>query len=259
MKIGVMDSGVGGLTVVKELQKMLPDEEFVYYGDSANCPYGNKTKEEVIQLAERTIQFLSDKKVDIVCIACNTISTVIDDLQKNRTLPLLSIIRPVARYVALESTLTQVGVIATVDTIASKAYPTEINQLNPTIAVFGQGSTTLAALIEQGNFTSDQISIEVKNEVTRLEQQQPVADIILGCTHYPIVENVFQSLYPKLHFINPAYYQALAVKNMATQQQWPRAPKQSAEFYTSENVATFNSIINHLGIPTDGNVQQLSL
>lgn len=259
MKIGVMDSGVGGLTVIKELQKMLPNEEFIYYGDSANCPYGNKTKEEVIQLAERIIQFLNSKQVDIICIACNTISTVINELRANRDLPLLSIIYPVARFVALESALTQVGVIATVDTIDSKAYPIEINELNPNIAVFGQGSPRLAALIEQGNFTNEKISIEVKNEVDHLQQQELVQDVILGCTHYPIVENVFHSLYPSLHFINPAYYQALTVQKMALKQKLATAPKQITEFYTSGDTTTFTSILTHLGILTNGHVYQLSL
>ena len=182
--IGVMDSGIGGLTVVRELQRILPGEDIIYFGDSANCPYGNKTADQIFELSCHMLQFLGSNGVKCAAVACNTISTMAERLRPCFDFRIISIVEEAAKYVIREK-LSSVGLIGTEFTVASGKYAELIHQGNPDCHVVGKGSPLLAAL---------------------------------GCTHYPIVEENFHECYPQLHLINPALEQANAVKAYLAEQ-----------------------------------------
>ena len=199
--IGVMDSGIGGLTVVRELQRILPGEDIIYFGDSANCPYGNKTSDQIFELSSHMLQFLGDNGVKCTAIACNTISTMADRLRPCFDYKIVSIVEEAAKYVLREH-LKSVGLIAG----------------DPECKVVGKGSPLLAALVDRGDFNQHDINTEIRTQVDNILAREKVENLILGCTHYPIVEENFHECYPEMHLINPALEQANAVKAYLTEQ-----------------------------------------
>ena len=215
--IGVMDSGIGGLTVVRELQRILPGEDIIYFGDSANCPYGNKTSEQIFELSRNMLQFLGDNGVKCTAIACNTISTLADRLRPCFDYKIVSIVEEAAKYVVREK-LTSVGLIATEFTVASGKYAELIHKDAPECKVIGKGSPLLAALVDRGDFNQHDINTEIRTQVDNILAREKVENLILGCTHYPIVEENFRECYPDMKLINPALEQANAVKAYLAEQ-----------------------------------------
>ncbi len=210
--IGVMDSGIGGLTVVRELQRLLPGEDIIYFGDSANCPYGNKTGDQIFELSRHMLEFLGSREVKCVAIACNTISTLVDRLRPCFGFRIVSIVEEAAKYVVREQ-LPSVGLIGTEFTVASGKYDELIHQGSPACRVVGKGSPLLAALVDRGDFNQEEIDREIRTQVDVILSREPVGHLILGCTHYPIVEENFRRCYPQLELINPALEQAKAVRD----------------------------------------------
>ncbi len=215
--IGVMDSGIGGLTVVRELQRLLPGEDIIYFGDSANCPYGNKTGDQIFDLSCHMLEFLGSRQVKCVAIACNTISTMVDRLRPRFDFRIVSIVEEAAKYVVDEK-LPAVGLIGTEFTVASGKYDELIHQGNPACHVVGKGSPLLAALVDRGDFNQEEIDREIRTQVDVILSREQVGHLILGCTHYPIVEENFRRCYPQLQLINPALEQAKAVKEYLASQ-----------------------------------------
>ena len=215
--IGVLDSGLGGLTVVRELERILPNESIVYFGDNANCPYGNRTKEDILNLTLSMLDFLQKKGVKVVAVACNTISVLIDELRKHYDFPIVSIIEEACKYTAKEN-IEQVGVFATEFTINQGLYKTLIGRLRPSTRVYGVSSRTLAALIDDGRFYDPATDAEISSMLNKMQNEcRDVKHIMLGCTHYPIVQDIFEKAAPDINFINPAAVQAEAVKALLTE------------------------------------------
>ena len=215
--IGVMDSGIGGLTVVKELQRILPGEDIIYFGDSANCPYCNKISDQIFDLSCHMLRFLGGNGVKCTAIACNTISTMADRLRPCFDYQIISIVEEAAQYVIREK-LRSVGLIATEFTVASGKYAELIHKGNPDCHVIGKGSPLLAALVDRGDFNQHDINLEITTQVDNILSREKVENLILGCTHYPIVEENFRQCYPGMNLINPALEQANAVKAYLTGQ-----------------------------------------
>ena len=250
--IGVIDSGVGGLTVVKELQRLLPGENLVYYGDSANCPYGNRSQDEIVSLTCRMLKFLQKENVKLVAVACNTISTIIDQFQADFPFPIIGIVQPASQKIAKEN-LDVVGIIATAFTIKTGVYQDLIHQYNPSMKVYGEGSPNLAALIDQGKYEGKEITDEVSLHVKKLlEQDRNIKHIILGCTHYPIVTNTFQEVSPSgMTFINPAVEQAQAVHDYLKSKDLLNVfDKGSLRIFTSGIASPYDALVKRLGIKT---------
>ncbi len=211
--IGVIDSGVGGLTVVKELQKLLPQENIIYFGDNANVPYGNRSEEEIAKLTRAMIDYLIEKDVKLVAVACNTISTIIEKYFTDYEIPIVSIIAPAADYV-VDNKLDEVGVIATKFTVQTGAYDNLIHKKDNSVEVISEGSAELATLVDSANFTDDQVRQLVSLHMKNILSKKDLKDIILGCTHYPIVVDKFQEFGPGINFINPAYEQVLYIDKL---------------------------------------------
>ena len=249
-KIGVLDSGVGGLTVVKELEALLPNEDIIYFGDNKNCPYGNRTAENIIELAHSTIGFLRGCGVKAVVIACNTTSSLIDRFAGDYSFPIFSIIKPACLYVAA-SHLPAVGVLATELTIKTGTYERLIHAENPNIEVFNMASRNLAALIDCGEFDIDAITDDISEHLCALLAQHPLKHIIHGCTHYPIVNDIFKAIAPQVEFINPAKEQAAAVAGYLSAHKLLNPQSgHSFDIYTSGSRAVYSAVLERIGIKT---------
>jgi glutamate racemase len=186
--IGVFDSGIGGLTVVAEIARQLPNEEIVYFGDTARLPYGPKSKETVTQFAIQDTEFLLAQGVKMVVVACNTASSVaIDRLSELYDAPIVGVIAPGA-LAAVSSTLTgKVGVIGTEGTIASHAYLREIRRLDRDVQVLEKSCPLFVPLAEEG-WTEREVTLVIAHEYLIPLRDAGIDVVVLGCTHYPILK-----------------------------------------------------------------------
>ena len=190
--IGVFDSGIGGLTVVKRLASTLPAEDVVYFGDTARVPYGSKSNTTVVEYSIQDTKFLINKNVKAVVVACNTASSVaLDQLKKNFDLPIIGMINPGA-LLAISSTKNgRIGVIGTRATIDNKAYSNEIKRIEPSITVFEKACPLFVPLAEEG-WINHKAAFEIAEEYLRELRDLKIDTLVLGCTHYPILSGIIQ-------------------------------------------------------------------
>lgn len=182
--IGVMDAGLGGYTVVKELQRLLPKEDIIFYGEGKNQPYGNRSQEEILHLTRQCLDYLKDKQVKVVAVACNTISTLIDAYQPYYDFKIFSIVKAGSDD-AVAMGLNQVGVLSTMFTAESGCYERLIQQERPETKVYAQGCPMLARIIEDGGFDQKRIDEELKKTLGHLAAEHPDLDaLILECTNF---------------------------------------------------------------------------
>lgn len=209
--IAVFDSGVGGLTVYKKLKEVLPNEDYIYFGDLKNCPYGQKTKQQLINLTSDIFNFFKLEDVKAVVMACNTTSANVYDEYKNAfDYKLYPIIQTCAKVIS-ELPIKKLGVFATSATISSGAYKREINRYNKDIEVFEMSCPGWVQIVE-GNKQNDDLSVElIKENMDKMLKNNP-DKIILGCTHYPFLLDVLSTFAPRDMFIDPAEYFANYIK-----------------------------------------------
>lgn len=200
--IGIFDSGIGGLTVLKELEEKLPEENFIYLGDTLNFPYGDKTKEEIIRFSKKNIEYLINQNVKLVVIACGTATSQSLDIMKEIfDIPIIGIIEPTVDYVE-KLNLEKIGVIATTGTIRSGAWEKNLKQKMPEIEVINKACPLLASIAEEGRATSKE-SLNAIHEYMQIFKENNVDTIILGCTHYPIYDEIIQKEFSnKVNLIN---------------------------------------------------------
>lgn len=243
--IGVMDSGAGGLTVAACIHRLLPHEDIAYFGDSANCPYGNRSGDEIFSLSCRMIDRLLEKNVKCVAIACNTISTISGRLcLAYPGLKIISIVEAASGRIGKLS-LPSVGLYATNFTVASGMYEKLIHEINPGCSVYAAGASNLAGMIEHGA-SGKEIEAEIKDGVSRILAQDSTDSLILGCTHFPIVSEVFHRLYPRLNLIDPAVYQAEAVRDYLGENGLLNISGGSVEIESSGSSEALESVFNTL-------------
>ncbi|WP_164509107.1 glutamate racemase [Clostridium rectalis] len=244
--IGVLDSGVGGLTTVKELQNLLPKENIIYFGDNKNVPYGNKSKEEIIKLTRNMIEFLIDNNVKIIAVACNTISTIIDYVSMDYDVEIIKVIDPVVYNIKNTLKKDKVGLIATNFTVKSGYYDKMLGD----IKVYGKGLSNLAGMIDSGSVTREEVIEEIKPSMDEIITTGGVDTVVLGCTHYPIVKHIFEEIYPNTNFINPALQQAEAIKKYLEKNNLLKDndDKNSFKIYTSGDINQYKNIINLLDL-----------
>jgi glutamate racemase len=188
--IGVFDSGLGGLTVVKELMRQLPEEEIVYFGDTARVPYGTKSKEAIIRFSIENTKVLLRHKVKMVVVACNSSTSYALKILRNQFhLPIIGVIKPGVRKALTTTRNGRVGVIATNATINSEAYEKEIHRQNSKIHVKGQACPLFVPLVEEGWFEKP-VTFDVAKEYMSSLKKFGVDTLILGCTHYPLLKSV---------------------------------------------------------------------
>ena len=247
-KIGIIDSGVGGLTVAKEFRRLLAEENIIYLGDNKNVPYGNKTEEEIYILTKKMIDFLIEKDVKLIAVACNTISSILDKYFLDSKVPIVSIIKPVTDYVDRKK-LKSVGVMATKFTIESEIYEELLNQKNKDIIVVSESFPKLAQTIDRGDYTKQEISEMIEIHMDNILEKWPVQDIILACTHYPIVLDVFKTISPHIRFINPAYEQTRYIDNLMKEMDIKSGEKDSLfEIFTTGKKSVYEKLLKTLSI-----------
>jgi len=192
--IGVFDSGLGGLTVVKELMHQLPSEDVVYFGDTARVPYGTKSRESIVRFSRENVSLLLKRKVKMVVVACNTSSSVaLPVLRDSFPVPVVGVIAPGVRK-AVEVTRTKrVGIIATSATIHSQEYTREIRRLSPSLKVITQACGLFVPLVEEGWFKNATTTMIAEQYLSKMKKAK-VDTLILGCTHYPLLKSVIKKV-----------------------------------------------------------------
>lgn len=239
--IGFFDSGVGGLTVLNKVKKILPNEKFIYYGDTLHVPYGEKSKEQLIKYSDSILKFFESRNCKAVVMACNTTSSVIyDDIKGKYNLKLYPIVQSVAKILA-ELPIERLGVFATRATINSNVYPREIAKYNPKMKVFGMHCPQWVKIVENNTLTNlDSIAV-IKNDLDNMLLNSP-QKIVLGCTHYPFLVPVLSKFADKDLFIDPAIYFADYIKNdLEASNLLTSENKACEEFFVSSEPAKFMS------------------
>lgn len=248
--IGVLDAGFGGYTVVKELQRIVPQESIVFYGDGKNQPYGNRQREEIVHLTKQCLSFLQKKEVKVVAVGCNTISTLIDEYQNDFPFKIFSIVRA-GSDALIQQHPKKVIMLSTMFTAQSGCYERYIHAECPDIEVIPQGSKWLARLIEDGDFNKRKIAEELKASLGHAVELHPDVDtLILGCTHFPLVKDIIMELYPQFtHLINPAAVQAQQVKEYLEKSDL-LSDNGTGDFqiYTTSDCAVYTRLANVVGL-----------
>ncbi|KDE46474.1 glutamate racemase [Geobacillus sp. CAMR12739] len=185
--IGVIDSGVGGLTVAKEIMRQLPKEQIIYLGDTARCPYGPRPVEEVRRFTWQMIDYLRQYPLKMLVIACNTATAVaLDDVRAKLDIPVLGVIHPGARAALKATRRGHIGVIGTIGTIRSRAYEKALQSINPRVQVESLACPKFVPLVESGDFEGQEAMAIVAESLAPL-RPLPIDVLILGCTHYPLL------------------------------------------------------------------------
>ena len=205
LPIGLFDSGVGGLTVLREVARQLPQESTVYFGDTARVPYGSKSRDVISRFSLEIAQFLLQEKVKMIVVACNTASAfALASLRARFDVPMIGVIEPGAQAALSMTKSGRVGVIGTEGTIESQAYSEAIHRLKADIQVFGQACPLIVPLVEEG-WLEKPIALEIVKEYLVPLLANQIDTLVLGCTHYPLLKDLLTSVSgPDVHLIDSA-------------------------------------------------------
>ena len=243
--IGVFDSGVGGMTVLKELMKTLPNENFVYFGDTKRFPYGSKSKESIIELTKNGIEFLISKGMKLVVIACGTAtSQALEEVKDLYNIPIVGVITPTVNYIK-ETGKKQIGVIATAGTIRSKGWENAIINAIDDANVQSIACPLLAPMVEEG-WNDNKIAELAINEY--LQPFNKIDLLILGCTHYPLLTKVIRKkIGNNVEIINIGEHVAKETKNiLSDRNEVAQNKKQELDIYLTETECKFNEVASKL-------------
>jgi glutamate racemase len=191
--IGIFDSGIGGLTVARAIERLLPHHPFIYFGDTARTPYGTKSAQVIIDYSLRNAEFLLQKGADVIVIGCNSASSVAtESLRQEFRVPVFEVIGPAAEQAVAYSSHGRIGVIGTRATIRSGIYEKTIGKLNPAYQVFSESCPLLVPLVEEGWTNRQESKMIIRRYLHPLKNKQ-IDTLILGCTHYPLLKNLIQA------------------------------------------------------------------
>ena len=190
--IGIFDSGVGGLTVMRKLIQGMPEENIIYFGDTARVPYGNKSKETIIHYTRQIVRFLESQNVKAIVIACNTASAyALDDIRKETEIPIIGVIEPGAYAAAAATRNGKIGIIGTYATIHSGAYESFLSQINPDFEIYKQACPLFVPFVEEGLFEDDLTDQIIARYLTDIKGEN-IDTLLLGCTHYPLIKTAIE-------------------------------------------------------------------
>lgn len=213
--IGVFDSGIGGLTVLKEIMEQLPGEDIIYFGDTARIPYGTRSKETVIKYVIESFNFLMTKDIKAIVIACNTASALaMEEAKKRFDLPIIGVVEPGAKAAINCTKNNSIGIIGTEGTINSNSYQREIRKLLPMAEIIGVSCPLFVPIVEEGWENSDVAYVATQKYLLELKEHN-IDTLVLGCTHYPALRyTIGKVLGDKVTLVNPAYETARLTKNI---------------------------------------------
>lgn len=259
--IGVFDSGLGGLTAVRELERLLPAETIIYFGDTGRVPYGSRSRETLIKYARQDVAFLRTFDLKAIVIACGTVSsTALDVLEQENPLPVLGVVKPAAAQAVEMSRSGRIGLIGTQATIRTGAYEREITALRPDAQVTALACPLFVPLVENGRFRrGDAVAELVTAEYLQAMKDAGVDTLVLGCTHYPLLSEVIGDFMgPQVALINSgeacAAQVAVQLKEMDA---LTDAAAGKRLYYVSDNIADFSrladiflgeSVKSHVGL-----------
>lgn len=240
--IGVFDSGLGGLTVLKEIIKLLPHESVVYFGDSGRTPYGTKSRETITKYAIQNIRFLLTQNVKMVVIACNTVSSSgLEAIRKEFDIPIIEVVNPGAVTAVRETVNKKIGVIGTTATINSGIYKKAILAINKDVEVYGKECPMFVPLVEEG-WWDNQITYMTAQEYLDGFKEKGIDTLVLGCTHYPLLYNTISNVLGKeIRIVSSALEVAKVVKNFISENEIMRKEeaKSTYRYYTSDSTQKF--------------------
>jgi len=243
--IGVFDSGLGGLTVLKEIMELLPAESIVYFGDSGRAPYGTKSSETVTKYAFQNIRFLLGQDIKLIVIACNTASAYSYNMIKNSfDIPTIEVVEPGAVTAVRETLNKKIGVIATPATVNSGAYEKAIRDIDNSIEIFSKACPLFVQLVEEGWWEND-IALMIAEEYLGTLKYKGIDTLVLGCTHYPLLQKTISKVMGDgVKLVSSAMEAANAVKRIVTERQIERNAelKPLYSYYTSDSVDKFVSL-----------------
>lgn len=253
LPIGVFDSGVGGLTVAKEIMNQLPKEQIVYFGDTARVPYGSKSKETVTMYSRQIVHFLETKEVKAIVIACNTASAfALETLKEEVSIPLIGVVKPGAKTAAMATKNGNIGVIGTEGTIRSKIYNEFLYSVNSKLNVFGKACPLFVPLVEEG-WIEDSITSQVAARYITELMDKDIDTLVLGCTHYPLLRDTIREVVGDgVTLVNPAYetarslYMVLEERNLLS----TRSTQPEHTFFVSDGAEKFRCFANTI-LPCD--------
>lgn len=242
--IGVFDSGLGGLTVVKEIMDILPNERVIYLGDTARTPYGSKTKETIIRFSRENTEFLLKNNVKIIVVACNTASALaLDEIKRAFEIDIIGVIEAGARAAAEESKNRRIGVIGTRATIGSGAYEKAIKKYDKKTEIISQAAPLLVPLIEEGWLTDKETESILKKYLGQFKKTK-TDTLVLGCTHYPLIKPLIKKLLPGVAIIDSAREMAKTVRALLDARgiNATKNNRKKSAFYVTDTPDTFNKI-----------------
>lgn len=253
--IGVFDSGVGGLTVAREIMRNLPKEDIVYFGDTARVPYGSKSKDNIIRYSRQIIHFLQTKGVKAIVIACNTASALaLDTVKDEFDLPIIGVVEPGARAALSVTENKKIGVIGTEATVRSSMYEKIIQGINPEVSVIAKACPLFVPLVEEG-FKKHQVTDEIIDYYLADLKKSDIDALILGCTHYPLLRSkIREYVGDKITLVNPAYETAMDLKRILREKDMENPDIEgdhgSYSFYVSDAADKFKQFANSI-LPYD--------
>lgn len=244
--IGVFDSGVGGLTVAREIMRQMPKEQIIYFGDTARVPYGSKSKETIISFSRQIAKFLLTKNVKAIVIACNTASALaLETIKQELSVPVVGVVKPGAITAAKTTSSGRIGIIATEATVNSRIYTEYLTDLCPNVQVYEKACPLFVPLVEEG-LLYDSVTVEIAERYLNELQGYDIDTLVLGCTHYPLLRHTVQKVVgPSVTLVNPAYETAKQIKrvleksDLLCSEQMP-----SHEFYVSDGSEKFKAFAN---------------
>lgn len=253
--IGVFDSGVGGLTVAREIMRNLPKEDIVYFGDTARVPYGSKSKDNIIRYSRQIIHFLQTKGVKAIVIACNTASALaLDTVKDEFDIPIIGVVEPGARAALAVTVNKKIGVIGTEATVRSSMYEKIIQGINPEVSVIGKACPLFVPLVEEG-FKKHQVTDEIIDYYLAGLKKSDIDALILGCTHYPLLRSkIREYVGDTITLVNPAYETAMDLKRILQEMDMENPDIEgdhgSYSFYVSDAADKFKQFANSI-LPYD--------
>lgn len=233
--IGFMDSGLGGLSVLKEVRELLPLEDFEYFADNYRQPYGEKSKKELIDFTKQIISFLLNKGIKVCVIACNTATAAsLEVVSKEFPIPILGVIQPAVQEAVKKTANKRIGIIATEYTTRSKIYPEEIKKIDSQIEIFDNFCPRFVPLVEAGKFNHSE-TYQIAQKYLQPLQEARVDTLILGCTHYSFLkETITRIMGPTVQLVDPASSTARVLKEILRQKNlFKEAGLSQENYYTT--------------------------
>lgn len=247
--IGVFDSGVGGLTVVKEIMHQIPGETIIYFGDTARLPYGSKSKETIITYTRQIVRFLMGKDVKAIVVACNTASAfALETVKSEIDIPIIGVVKPGARVAAETTKNGRIGVIGTEGTIRSGIYNEFLSETNPQVKVYGKACPLFVPLVEEG-LIDDPVTKEMARRYISELLEYDIDTLVLGCTHYPLLRKTIRKIVgDQIEMVNPAYETAKYLKEVLTSQALENDDilKTDHKFFVSDGAEKFRKFANSI-------------